>query len=463
MAYTNTAPCHCSQPISGIEKTSDTLTSRAGLSLFVRYLCGIGILAHLETLFGDLRKSRKGQPVGEIFKQLFCFFVDGSSRHLSFFDQLQKDAGYAAGIETAAEAMLSSHSVKRFFAALYLSRCRLFRRLLHQLFLWRLSLEKPDLIVLGVDIMVMDNDTALRREGVTPTYKKVKGFQPLQITWGRYIVDAIFRSGRQHSNHGQEAIDSLCRLIEKIRRHYRDVPIIVRADSGFFDRKIMRALEGLQVGYIIAGKLYEEITEIALTLDWQSDKSQDQEWAYVEFGDRRSKWKKFRRALYCRPLYDNLQRWLEFARPDSVLYTNLGCGQPIDRQLTEAGQARWLTAEAILEGYHQRGSDELIHRALKDFGSETLPFRRFPANAAFYYIQLLSFFLYESFKVDVCQPVLHASCYPTTFRRRVVDVAGKIVRHAGKIILKVTSAVYDQLRLDILWRNSTDPPRLAWH
>jgi len=331
------------------------------------------------------------------------------------------------------------------------------------LFLWRLSLEKPDLIVLGVDTMVMDNDTALRREGVTPTYKKVKGFQPLQITWGRYIVDAIFRSGRQHSNHGQEAIDSLCRLIEKIRRHYRDVPIIVRADSGFFDRKIMRALEGLQVGYIIAGKLYEEITEIALTLDWQSDKSQDQEWAYVEFGDRRSKWKKFRRALYCRPLYDNLQRWLEFARPDSVLYTNLGCGQPIDRQLTEAGQARWLTAEAILEGYHQRGSDELIHRALKDFGSETLPFRRFPANAAFYYIQLLSFFLYESFKVDVCQPVLHASCYPTTFRRRVVDVAGKIVRHAGKIILKVTSAVYDQLRLDILWRNSTDPPRLAWH
>jgi hypothetical protein len=43
--------------------------------------------------------------------------------------------------------------------------------------------------------MVMDNDDALKREGVDPTYKKVKGFQPLQMYWGRYLIDAIFRNG----------------------------------------------------------------------------------------------------------------------------------------------------------------------------------------------------------------------------------------------------------------------------
>ena len=35
-----------------------------------------------------------------------------------------------------------------------------------------------------------------------------------------------------------------------------------------------------------------------------------------------------------------------------------------------------------------------------------LPFKRFPANAAFYYTMLVAFFLYESFKQDVCDPVV---------------------------------------------------------
>jgi hypothetical protein len=47
----------------------------------------------LERLFGSRRKSAKGQPVSEIFKQVFCFLVDGSSRHLVHFDALKKDTG----------------------------------------------------------------------------------------------------------------------------------------------------------------------------------------------------------------------------------------------------------------------------------------------------------------------------------------------------------------------------------
>ena len=41
--------------------------------------------------------------------------------------------------------------------------------------------------------MVMNNDDAEKREGVEATYKKVKCFQPLQIFWGRSIIDALFR------------------------------------------------------------------------------------------------------------------------------------------------------------------------------------------------------------------------------------------------------------------------------
>ena len=177
-------------------------------------------------------------------------------------------------------------------------------------------------------------------------------------------------------------------------------------------------------------------------------------------GDRRGNWKKFRRALFCQPLYEDRQRRLEFARPDQILYTNLGCGSRVDEQLRAAGLERWLEAEALLEGYHGRGADELGHRALKDFASQTLPFKRFPANAAFYYTMLVAFFLYESFKEDVCDPVVPLSCYATTLRRRLLDVAGKIVSHGGRILLKVTTATWEQLQIRRLWEKIGNPSGL---
>ncbi len=153
---------------------------------------------------------------------------------------------------------------------------------------------------------------------------------------------------------------------------------------------------------------------------------------------------------------------MEFARPDQILYTNLGCGYPVDGQLQTAGLEHWLEAEAWLEGYHERGADELVHRALKDFACQTLPFKRFGANAAFYYTILVAFFLYESFKEDVCDPVVPLSCYATTLRRRLLDVAGKIVRHAGQILLKVTMATWERLPIRRLWEKSGHPPAFGW-
>jgi hypothetical protein len=95
-----------------------------------------------------MRKHPKGLVIDEFFKQVRCILFDGTSRHLSHFDVLAKDAGYAAGIETRPESMASSHTVKRFFTAFSWPRIFLFRRLLLQLFLWRLKLVKPPVITL---------------------------------------------------------------------------------------------------------------------------------------------------------------------------------------------------------------------------------------------------------------------------------------------------------------------------
>jgi hypothetical protein len=246
--------------INRIETTSDRLTGRAGLSLFVAYLHGIQVFNWLERWFGSIRKNRKGLVIRELFKQVLCFFVDGTSRRLTYFDQLSKDEGYAGSIETKNENMASSHRIKRFFKAFAWPRVFLFRRLLQTLFIWRLQITQPDVIELGIDTMVMDNDDAKCRHGVKPTYKKKKGFQPLQMNWGRFILDAVFRGGDKHSNHGNTVLNMIEHMVVKIRCGYRgDVPIIIRMDSGFFDQKIFMLCETLQVGYVCGGKMYKDI------------------------------------------------------------------------------------------------------------------------------------------------------------------------------------------------------------
>ncbi len=65
---------------------------------------------------------------------------------------------------------------------------------------------------------------------------------------------------------------------------------------------------------------------------------------------------------------------------------------------------------------------------------------------------LIAFALFEAFKVDVSDPVVSGTAYPTTLLRTIIDVADKIVSHSGQIVLKVTRPVLRRLRFDELWR-----------
>jgi len=454
--------------ISDVQVTSDWLTGRAGLNLFVRYLRGIDLYPHLDRLFGSMRKHPKGLAITELFKQVLCFLFDGTSRHLTHFDALTIDLGYAATIESDPKALASSHTVKRFFQAFTWPRIFLFRRLLLQLFLWRLNLAKPAVIVLGLDTMVMDNDDAPKRHGVKPTYKKVLGFQPLQMTWGRFIIDAVFRGGDKHSNHEDTANQMIRHVVRTIRTRYsQSIPIVIRMDSGFFDQKLYADMEKLGVGFICGGRFEDDIKALVASLPEAKfqrhfGRTDEDVWEFVEFQDQRNTWTRFRRAIFWRPLLKEKQFLLPGCRPGTLVYTNLGLGQTVDEQLCEAGLKFMTTADAIIHSYHQRGTDELVHRAFKDFGFEELPFLRFAPNAAFYYAMLLGFFLFETFKEDVTPPIIPVSAFPTTLRRKLVDVAAKIVIHAGRVMLKVTSVAMETLHFKELWERCLSAPRFAW-
>jgi hypothetical protein len=228
--------------IDAVEPTDEILSGRAGLSLISRFPRHGGWLEQIAAGFTALRNSRKGQPVAEVFKQLICFFFDGSRRHRVHFDHLKQDAGHAAVIESTPRWMLSSHAVKRFFMAFRQHHLLKFRLLLRSWFITQLRVEQPEVVVLGLDSVVLDND-------------------------GFYRVD---------------------------------VPILVRMDAGFMDQEIFEWCESQQVGYICGGKLYDDVKTVAAgfdSTDWSRLERPGQIWQYVEWADRRGNWKRFRHVI----------------------------------------------------------------------------------------------------------------------------------------------------------------------
>jgi hypothetical protein len=296
---------------------------------------------------------------------------------------------------------------------------------LHELFVWRLNIERPKIFILGIDTMVLDNDGAKKREGCEPTYKKKNGYQPLHICWRSFLVDVLFRKGSAHSNHGNDYTQRVKAIVEFIRKRYsREVPIILCADSGFADQKAYVFFEEtLGIHYITTSKVYADVKQYVCAIPVQGFstlKKNKAEWGFVEFGNKLKSWTKFRRCIITKlNRNESGQYIIEFDKPDNVIYSNIGNCKEADNKLKAAGGNAYFEASAIVELSHQWGADELIHRSIKELATrEQLPFDKFAMNTTFYFNLVISHFIFEAYKRDVSADIPVTS-YPNTFRRKL--------------------------------------------
>lgn len=440
--------------ISKIETTSDCLADRGGLALLMRYTDHSGLVGEIADQLNTYRTGAKGIPVTDLIRQTLGFFFDGTSRRLTFFDHLKQNPGYHAVMETPAKRMVSSHQVKRFFSKLHNVSSTKFRATFRKMFAARLSKEQPKVVELFLDTMVLDNDDAICRQGVQPTYKKVKGFQPLQLIWNGQVVDAQFRGGKKNGNHGWTALNMIYRAVKVIRKQLGyEVAIMVRMDAGFFDGKLFEHLSAINVGFLASSRLTEGIKAAAKQqTQWTKFDNGSQTWAYFELGSRCHSWEKFYRTIYLKPHYEENQMLLDFARPEQAIITNMGsCSYLFNNVPTEIREKLYDPEELIAQ-HHRKGADELTHRGIKDLGFEQLPFKKFAANMAFYYLMVIAYNLMECYKHDVLQGIVGSGSYATTVRRVAIDFAAKFVRTGRKLIMKVTKATMDRLNLERLWQ-----------
>lgn len=454
--------------ITKIGITNDKISARGGLPLFLRYIEKTRLYEVISGMITPLfSTNNKGLQLKQFLKQMFAFLMDGTNMSISWFDQLKNDEGYTVLIENKPHEMASSHQIKRFFIKLSIVNNFIFNKILHALFIWRLHIDNPSVIELGIDTMVMDNDGAKKREGSETTYKKKKGFQPLHICWGSFLIDVLFRKGSAHSNHGTDYVDRVKAIVKLIRKRYsEDVPIIICADSGFADQKAFEHFEqSLGIHYITTSRIYKDVKQYVQDIpvdNFEEFHKNKAIWNFFEFGSKLKSWTKFRRCIFTKLCRDEDGQYvMQFGKPDTVIYTNIGNCKEADQKLRAAGGEHYFETETIIQKSHERGADELIHRSIKELATkEQLPFKSFGMNRAYYYLLVITHFIFEAYKQDVTADVIPITTYPNTFRRKLIDFAAKITSGAGYIKLNVTKVVYETINIFELWKRCQSPPQI---
>jgi len=140
-------------------------------------------------------------------------------------------------------------------------------------------------------------------------------------------------------------------------------------------------------------------------------------------------------TVHCMAKTKHAFRLIVFRRP---VQQDLFAAEAPSLRYTLIATNRDGTSEEIVQWYNQRGeaSEHRIKELKIGFGMERLPCGTFTANAVFFRIGVLADNLFVLFKL-LALPPAWSRCQVRTVRWRLYQVAGKVVRHAGAVILKV--------------------------
>lgn len=85
--------------ISKIQQTNEKLTGRTGIFFFLKYIENIDFYKFISNIFGKVKGNEKGLQFHQFIKQMLAFFIDGTYKSISSFDELKEAPSYAALLE----------------------------------------------------------------------------------------------------------------------------------------------------------------------------------------------------------------------------------------------------------------------------------------------------------------------------------------------------------------------------
>lgn len=311
----------------------------------------------------------------------------------------------------------------------------------------RIDVEGEKLIPLDIDVSVFE-DTASHKEGVSATYRKVNGYAPIFCYAGRegFMVANELRPGSQHSENG--AVEFLKRCIAiMLRAGYKANELLVRVDSGHDSSDFIKALEELEVKYLVKRNLRTESPEQLLdSIRFYETPEQVRPGKTIYRGVRSDK----RPAKF--PDHQGV------VVVEAIERTVLADGQVL--LIPSVELSSWWTnlpysVRQCVALYRDHGTSEQFHSELKsDMGIELLPSGNLKTNALVLGLATMAFnclrFIGQAALEIALPPTDNEEKEPAQVRYRLrtvlldfIKVGCKIVRHANQLFQKFGKNCYN--------------------
>jgi len=405
--------------INKIEFSANNLTSNAGLFLLLEHANKNGIFDLIDRDLVFDNASTNKIKMNHI-KTMLCGNFIGIDK-LERLKLLQSDPL----VNEFHISIREPETVSRFLGNFSYKTTHMLREINFKIFRMLLKKSKLKAITIDIDISVVNVEG--HQEGAVKGYNPKKpGNRCYNIQFAfcdelKAYITGFVRSGNTYTANGA------AEMIKEIVAHIKtdDLEILFRMDSGYFYEEIIEAIESAGCQYLIKGKAYPTLAS-QVTAPTISFTKGDEGRETTQLVAKLDTWNKERRFVVSRVLKDEKDRsQLSLLEGDEFEYFYFVTN-------TE------LSSEKVVIAYEKRGNAEnYIKEAKYDMSVGHLLLQSFWANEAIFQLMMLAYNLFLLFKMDFVNGTEYRQQIKT-FRLKYIFLAGKIIRMARSVVLKLS-------------------------
>jgi len=404
-----------------LEKTEEELTAQGGLSLLAEYNHGMGLKKLVDRYLPVAGSNRGYAP--SVFADTLVLMLQCGGRSLEDTRELNRESSLLRllGREEIPDPDTLGDWLRRMgdpatggkgLAGLGLARDEINRRILRR-----------D----GIEAYTLDVDATFvagEKRDAHWSYLKEKGYMPMLgfLFESGICLHEEFREGNEAPAAGQLAFYLECK--KRVTGGKRIGSY--RADSASYQSELINALENDKVNWAITARqdatvktIIKDIPEATWYEPERGCGFEVAETVHTMNGTKTSF-----RLLVKR----EVRRQGElFEGASGYFYHAVASNWSEEKKNTHD----------VLAWHNQRGQAENFNKELKSgFGMEHMPCGQTWANAVWFRIGVIAYNLFIGFKRLAC-PESWGRHTIATFRWRVIQIAGRIIRHAGRVVLQL--------------------------
>ncbi|HHE05765.1 MAG TPA: IS1380 family transposase [Epsilonproteobacteria bacterium] len=425
-----------------VESTDERLTPRSGEIIFGEYLKAIGLEKLCNNYLPQSGSNRGFSPF--TFIQPLLLMLHSGGRSLDDLRLIQTDKAmqeilHMDNIPTADATgkWLKRHGLMGVYGMEHINR----------VFLKHYLKRVDEPLVLDIDASVIESHKAT----AAYTYKMFPGFTPMigHINGG-YIIHNEFRSG--NIAPADYNLSFVARCIEQLPK--TQTLKFLRADSASYQHKLFDYCEEHNITYTIGAHLDSAVLE---------NINEIQEWERMTLkqGTTHRIKEEVAEFIHVMNNSDNAFRLIVVKKQITPMLPTLEEILSVEEKLkyakehysviaTNADES--MSAQDVVKFYRKRGdtSENRIKELKNGFNLKYLPTSDFTGNAFYFQVGVLAYNLFVLFKETLQKSWQRHTIQ--TLRYKLYNIAGKVITHARKTILKVNEQ-FTNLLNDIRQKN----------